>query len=215
MTSQRTSPCVVHAHRLAVFGDDAGDLDALNHLHAAVARALGQRHAQIRRVGLAVARQPDRTLQIVGAHDGVFVAGFLRRYLVAFDAETVGHGDLFLQHLHALRRARHIDAAALLPACGQACLGFQRGIELDAVLAHLRHVAVGPHLADQACGMPGGAAGEFSLLQQQHVGLAHFGQVISHRAAGDAAAHDDDLCVAGECHGAHGADLTSKKQMRH
>jgi hypothetical protein len=131
---------------------------------------------------------------------------------MAFDTEAVGHGHLLAQHLHALGRARHVDAAALLPAGGQAGLGFQRRIQLDAVAAHLRHVAVGPHLADQAGRMPGGAAGELALLEQQHVGLAHLRQVVGDRAAGDAAADDHDFCMARKRRGGHGVHLTGAER---
>jgi hypothetical protein len=61
----------------------------------------------------------------------------------------------------------------------------------------IRHVAVGPHLAHQAGRVPGGAAGELALLQQQHVGDAQLGQVVGGGAAGNAAADDDDLCMCG------------------
>ena len=120
---------------------------------------------------------------------------------MALHAEAVRHGSLLAQHLHALRRTRHIDAAALLPAGGQSGLSLQRGIQLDAVLAHRRHVAVGPHLPDQAGGVPGGAAGELALLQQQHVGLAGFGQVVSGGTTGNAATDNDDFGMGGKGHG--------------
>ena len=64
-----------------------------------------------------------------------------------------------------------------------------------------RHVAVGPHLADQARRVPGGAAGQLALLEQQHVGDAQLGQVVGGGAAGDAAADDDDTGVGGQGHG--------------
>src|SRR3546814_12759069 len=53
-------------------------------------------------------------------------------------------------------------------------------------------------LADEAGGVPGGAAGELAPLQQQHVGDAEPRQVIRDGAAGDAAADDDDGHAIGE-----------------
>ena len=47
---------------------DAGDLDPLEDLDAAGARALGQRLGHVRRVDLAVARDPDAADEVVGAH---------------------------------------------------------------------------------------------------------------------------------------------------
>jgi hypothetical protein len=76
----------------------------------------------------------------------------------------------------------------------------ERGVQLDAVLAHARHVAVRPHLPDEPGGVPRGAAGELALLEQQHVGDAELRQVIGGGAAGDAAADDQDLGVGGKGH---------------
>ena len=154
-----------HTHGLAALHDDAGYLDTFNNFYAPVARALGQRHTQVGGVGFAVAGQPDGAMQIVGAHHGVAVTGFLGRDKVALHAKAVGHGSLFFEHLHAFRGAGHVHAAALLPAGGQAGFGFQRGVELNAVLAHHRHIAVGAHGPDEARSVPGGAAGELALLQ--------------------------------------------------
>ena len=160
----------LHAHRAAVLNHHTDHLHALHNFHATVPRALGQRHAQIRRVGFAVAWQPDAALQIFVADDGVFVFDLCRRNQMAFDAEAVRHRRLFFQHLHALRRARYIHTAALFPARGQARFCFQARIQLNAVFRHRCHVAVGPHLPHQPGRVPGGAAGQLALFQQQHVG---------------------------------------------
>ncbi len=191
-----------HTGDPAAFDDHAGDLDILHQLGAAVACALGQRHRQVGRVRLAVARDPDRAVQVVGAHHRIQVAGFLGRDQLHLDAEAARQRGLLVQHHPALGRGRHVDAAALLPAGGETRLGFERGIQLDAVLAHARHVAVGPHLPHQPGGMPGSAAGEPTLLQQQHVAAAELGQVVGGRTAGDAAADDQGLDMGRQVHGA-------------
>jgi hypothetical protein len=135
--SQRTSPCAVRTPTARPFSTMTPVTSTPStHLHAAVARALGQRHAQVGRIGLAVAGQPDGALQVVGAHHRVQLAGLRRRDLLARDAEAARQRHLLAQHLHALGRARHVDAAALLPAGGQAGLLLQRGVQLDAVAAH-------------------------------------------------------------------------------
>ena len=48
--------------------------------------------------------------------------------------------------------------------------------------------------------VPGGAAGQLALLEQQHVGDAELGQVVGGRAAGDAAADDDHTRMARQRH---------------
>ena len=67
-----------HTFDPAVLDDDAGDLTAFLHAHPPVACPLGQRHAQVGRVGLAVTRQPDGAVQVVGAHHRVTLARLLR-----------------------------------------------------------------------------------------------------------------------------------------
>ena len=67
-----------HTLHLAVLDDHTGDLNALLYAHAPIACPLGQRHAQVGRVGLAVTRQPDGAVQVVGAHHRVTLARLLR-----------------------------------------------------------------------------------------------------------------------------------------
>ena len=113
------------------------------------------------------------------------------------------------KHHHPLARLCDIDAAALLPAGRQARLGLERRVRLDAVLAHPRHRPVRPHLADQAGGAPGRAAGEAPLLDAEHVLLAERGEVVGGRAAGDAAADHDDAGLRGK---RHNDELTARRR---
>ena len=68
-----------------------------------------------------------------------------------------------------LRRLRDVEAAALLPAGGEAGLLLERRVELDAVAAHPRRVARRARLADESRCVPRGAAGELALLEQHDV----------------------------------------------
>ena len=67
----------LHAGDAAVLDVDGGHAGLLEDAHAAVARAPGQRLGDVGGIGLAVARQPHRAHQVVGAHDGIFLAGLL------------------------------------------------------------------------------------------------------------------------------------------
>ena len=185
--------CGSYTHSSALGDDDASHLYVFNDPNAAVARALRQRHREIRRIGFAVTRNPDCALQVVGAHHRIKLARLLRRNFFNVNTKTFCQRDLLSQHLHALGRAGNVDAAALLPAGRKASFGFKCGVQLDAVLAHARHVAVGSHLADEPCRMPRRAAGQLALLQQQHVALTQLGQMVGRRTACDAAADDDNF----------------------
>jgi hypothetical protein len=55
-------------------------------------------------------------------------------------------------------------------------------------------------LPDQAGRMPGRAAGQLLAFEQHDVGPAELGQVIGHRAAGDAAADDDHAGILRNSH---------------
>ena len=113
----------------ALLGVDRRHPRLLEDAYAVVARALGQRLGDVGWIGLAVARQPDRAHQVVGAHDGVLLARLFGRQLLAGDALGVGHRRRAAQIGHALWRARHRDRAALLPARRQSRLGLEPGIE--------------------------------------------------------------------------------------
>ena len=60
-------------------------------------------------------------------------------------------------------------------------------------------------LPDEAGRVPGGAAGEPSLLQQHDVAPAEFGQMIGDRASDHAAADDDRARAVGKGRGCHAA----------
>ena len=62
------APFGAHPRNDAIPGPDAGHPHPFEDRRAAHARALGQRLGQVRRVGLAVAGQPDRADKIVGRH---------------------------------------------------------------------------------------------------------------------------------------------------
>jgi hypothetical protein len=137
----------------------------LEDAHAVVARAPGQRLRDVGRIGLAVARQPHRTHQIVGPHDRIFLAGLARRQLLAGDALGIGHGGRAAQIGHALGRACNRERTALFPARRQTCLGLQSRIELRRVADQARQVLIAAQLSDEARGMPCRAARKPALLQ--------------------------------------------------
>ena len=158
-----------HAVNAVLADVEAGNLHALEDLRAAGARALGERLREIGRICLAVAGKPDRAAEIVGAHQRPQLAGFGRRDQMCLDSEAPRCRDHALQEDHALWRARDGDGAALLPAGCAAGLAFELRVELDAVAAHACHRARAAQLSDQPCGMPGRAAGQASLLEEDHV----------------------------------------------
>ena len=186
----------------AVLHRDAGDLDPLENPGAAVARALGQRLRQIGRIGLAIARQPDGADQIVRGHHRPKRGRLLGRDDVDLHPLSTRRGGCALQHRHAVGRACHRQRTAVLPAGGETRLGLQFAVELRGVFDQAGHVGMAAQLPDKPGGMPGGAAAELALLEQNDIGPTQLCQMVGHRAADDTAADDDDACLRWEfvCH---------------
>ena len=181
-----------------VLGEDRGDAGVLGDRDAFVAGAAGQRGGQVGRVGAAVAGQPDRALQVVVAQDRVELAGPGRADQLAVELVGLGGGGGPFQLGHAVFGAGDGDAAAATEAGAQARLCFQPLVQLAGVLHQPGAVLRGAQLADQAGRVPGGAAGQLPLLEQQHVGPAQLGQVVGDAGADHAAADDDDAGSPGD-----------------
>ena len=99
---------------------------------------------------------------------------------------------------HPLRRAGHGHATAPLESGGQARLGLELAVETGGVL-HQAGPGLGrPQLAEEARRVPGRAARELALLEQDDVGPAQAGQVVRGRGPDDAAADDHDAGAVGQ-----------------
>ena len=178
-------------HGAAAHGD-AGHGRVLADDRAALARAAGQRLGQVGRVGPAVARQPQRAHQVIGGHDRVQLGGPLRADQLAVDLVGGRGGRGPRQRGHPLGGPGHGDAAAPAEARGLAGLRLQPLVQPGRVLHQPGAGLRCAQLADQAGRVPGGAAGQLPLLQQQHVGLAQLGQVVGDAGADHPAPDDDD-----------------------
>ena len=106
------------AHRLGapIAGVDGENLGLLEDFDAARARAFGKGLCDVCRVGLAVARQPNRANEIIGAHRRPFVSGLGRRQDFAIDALHARGGGHATEQCHAVLRARNRQRTTLLPA---------------------------------------------------------------------------------------------------
>ena len=183
---------------LAVVREDAGDPGSLADGDALVAGAAGQRGGQVGRVGPAVAGQPDRPFEVVVAQDRVELFRLLRADQLALELVGLGGGRGPPQLGHPVLGASDGDAAAAPEAGAQAGLCLEPLVQLAGVLHQPGAVLRGPQLADQAGRVPGGAAGQLPLLEQQHVGPAQLGQVVGDAGADHAAPDDDDAGPGGE-----------------
>ena len=181
-----------HAGDAALVLVDGRDLGLLDDFRAEHARALGHGVGNVGRIALAVFLDPDCSLHVADLEMRVALLSFLRRNLPDLDAAGAAHGGGAQQLFLAVFRQRHGNRAELAHAGGDTRLFFQPAVEVGGVFRQPGHVGAGAQLADQAGRMPGGAAGELLAFEQQYVGPAELGQVIGDRAAGDAAADDDD-----------------------
>ncbi|CAB4737336.1 unannotated protein [freshwater metagenome] len=120
---------------VALIGADAGD-GATRHRHAdnpgaledpgpELARSAGEGLRDIGRVRRAVARQPDRALQITGLENRDALEGLRWREDLALEVEGLGGRGSAQQLHHSLGGSGDRDAAALLVAGAQARLGLK------------------------------------------------------------------------------------------
>lgn len=72
------------------------------------------------------------------------------------------------------------------------------GVQTDVVVHHFSEGKGRSGLGNLPGRVPGGARGQFCLLEQHHVSPAFMSQVISQAAAHNTAADDDDSGLVGE-----------------
>src|SRR5690606_28669437 len=138
--------------------------DALDDSGATLARTLGQRHGDVGRIALAVERQVDRADHVRNVEMRVHLLDFLRGNLAYVDVEGAGERRLPVDFLLAFLCQRHRDRTDLPHAGADAGFLFQLDVEVGRVFGQAGHVLRRAQLADQACRMPGGAAGELLAL---------------------------------------------------
>ena len=176
----RTRPSRTSIPVTRVFGVDRA---------AAAPRAVGERVGQLRRVQVAVGRQPGGAEHAVGDHQREALLRLLGRDQLQREPERLRPAGLAPRLLPALRRAGEPDAAALGPA-GVELAAAELPVELDRVHHHLRQRHARPELADQPRGVERRAARELVAVEQHDVAPAQLGQVVGDRRPADAAADD-------------------------
>src|SRR5262249_8963831 len=176
----------------AVAPEDRRHRRLLEDAHAAALGTLGERLRRVDRVGLPVLGKKDRADDVARLDQRVERRRLLRRQHLDLEAEAARHRGAAAQLLEALLRTGDAERTHLLEAGGLAGLLAEGAIEVGGVLCEARQVVRGAQLADQAGGVPGGAAGELAALQQHDVAAVPPRQMIGEAATDDAAADDDD-----------------------
>ncbi len=190
-----TDPALVShdGAQATVLNLDAGDAHAFFDGDACIARALGERHGDVRWRNLSVGRKERRADDIVDLHQWPEFLGLLGCEEMHLEPEGRGRGRLPFDLGPALRIAGEPQAAVLLPPGGEACVLLEPVIEVDGVTEKLGDVGARAQLSDEARGVPRRAGGKLPPLEKEHVGETHLSQMIGHRASDDAAADDYDL----------------------
>ena len=179
-----------HAARAAVLGQDADHRRRLEDAGAAPARALGQRLGGVGGIGLGVARQPQRSGEVVGAHRRPQPAGFAGGDDLGIHAEAPRRGRQAPDLLEAFAGAGH-HKAAIAPVSGRlAGLPLERGVELVAVAGEVGQGLAGAQARDEPGSVPCRAAAD-AVAFEQHDIRPRLGKMVGDAAADDAAADDD------------------------
>ena len=162
---------------------------------ARIARALGKRVRELRRVDVAVVRIPQPRDDVVRLDEGVAGADLVRGEQLELDSLGVRLRDDMAELVEAVARVREADAAGDVDVDVVPDLRAQLGIQLRAVALQLDDVPRGGEVRAIAGGVPGRAAGELVALDQHAVAHAEFGEVVQGAAADGAAADHDNLRV--------------------
>ena len=164
----------------------------------AVARPLRQRHGHVHRRELAVALHQQGAHQIVGMYERPALLQLVEVQNAGLDAHHRPHRRAAEHLLPALRVVGHGDRALCAETRRLAGLLLQLLEQASGVGGELREAECGAELRDESCGVPGGAAGEGSLLEDHHVADAAPRQVVGGAATDHAAADDDHLRPVGK-----------------
>ena len=169
-------------------GDDVepGHPHAFAHRHPELAGALRERLGDVRGIGRPVAGQPDGAGEVLGAQQGIAVTRLLGGQQLALEVVGGGGGGGAAQRRHPVGRARDDEPPTGPVPGGQPGLGLEALVELGGVLHEAGAALAGPQQPDQPRRVPGRAARERALLEQQHVGLTEVRQVVGGRGAHDA-----------------------------
>ena len=158
----------------SVVGDDVGDAVALTdeigdpnpfeHLASTGFQSFGVGVGEAVGVNVAVAGDEGRADQAGGRQQWVKLGGFARTEELHFEPEAAPGGGCPLQFEPAVLARRQAEAAHPFPPDVLSGLVGKRLEETGAVLHDPSEVGIGPELADQPYGMPGGPIGQSTLL---------------------------------------------------
>ncbi|CAB4730618.1 unannotated protein [freshwater metagenome] len=169
---------------------EAGDPHLLDDPGPTLAGAAGERLRDIAGVDLPVARQPDRAEQVLDLHHRPQLLGALGGDQLALQVVRRGVGRRAAQLHHPVFGAGDDHPADVAVAGRKTGLGLQLGVQLGGVLHQPGPALRGPQWSDQPGRVPGRAAGQASLLQDEHVAPAEPGEVVGDRGTDDTAADD-------------------------
>ena len=178
---------------------DRGNLNILEYLDAALARALGQRHGDVGGVGLGVGGDEGAAQHIGNLDQRVEVLALPGPDHIDPEPEDLGHVGTALEVFQPALVGGDGKRTVPLEAGGLAGFVFQPGVEFGRVLGQLGHVLVVAELPNQPGGVPGGARCQLLALDEHHIGPTDLGQVIGDGTSDDATADDDGLGFFGWC----------------
>ena len=174
---------VIDARHLPPIIGHGGHLDPLDDLRALHPGTLGQRHGDVRRIALPVARKMHRRHHVIDIQKRVQLLDYIGADLFNLDIECARQcglpQDLFL----AMLGQRDGQRAHLPHARRNARLLLKPVVEVRRILREPRHVLVRAQLPDKPRRMPRRTAGQNLSLKEDNVRPPSLRQVIGHRTA--------------------------------
>jgi hypothetical protein len=162
-------------------------------------RSLCERLRQPGRIDVAVARRmrgPDDALRVDERKE---LADPLGSDDLEGNTQLVRDALAVLVLVEPVLRPGEPHAPATMQVDRLTRLGLERFVQIEAVPEQLHQVVARNHLCAETRRVPGGAAGELVLLEEQDVAPSELRQVIEEAAARHASADDDDPRFAPHC----------------
>ena len=153
-------------------------------------RGGGQCHGDARRIDMAVFEGLDGSPDVRGPVERIAPGHFPGSDQRHGQVQQPAHAHDGLHPIHLIVGGGNAKAAHPVPS--DALTGFRLGplIDLDRFLVDPAHDPAAHRMGDLTRGVPGGAAGEFPLFEEDRVGPPVFGQLVLDRDSHDPAADD-------------------------
>ena len=190
------------AGNVALFGDyppaavgftlDVGNPVVPNHGSTHVPGALDHAKGCTGRINVAIVRSEQCSLYAVEIEERMAFCDLFRVQNLHRHTQPSADAQNVAYEIHLVVQVGNPHGTTAMPADRLTGFGFQFLVELNAILVDLGEAPVGQAVGDLTGGVPGRAAGQLRLLDQNAISPAFFAQVIQQAGTHNSAADNDN-----------------------